>query len=75
MAVVASRNGPFPDGRPRPATYSVPGPPSREAAQNGGVPEAIAALLGAVGALLDSRFGTWVTTLVTAVVAGAFGIW
>lgn len=39
------------------------------------MPEAIAALLGAVGALLDSRFGTWVTTLITAIVAGAFGIW
>lgn len=31
--------------------------------------------LSAIGSLLDSRFGTWVTTVLTALIAGAFGVW
>lgn len=31
--------------------------------------------LAMLGALLDGRFGTWITTVLTALIAGAFGIW
>lgn len=39
------------------------------------MPEGLAALLNAVGLLFDSRFGTWAATVVSALLAGGFGIW